>query len=130
MRNAIALALAACTLASAAIQPAEQRYQVEAEVRDGTAAPKRPRLLFAAGQPATIHMADHKRSFRLTATPDADGNIAISSFVTSWTPDGLAHQDKQADIRADGTPLHLRFPSAHPAAAELVVDIRVTAVAD
>lgn len=130
MKNAIALALAACTLASAAAGPAEKRYQIEAEVRDGSSTPKRPRLLIAAGEPATIQMADQKRAFRLTATPDGNGRVAISSFVTSWTPDGLAHQDKQAEISADGTALQLRFAGGHPATAELAVDIRVRPIAE
>jgi hypothetical protein len=128
MKNAIALALAACTLGSAAIQPAEQRYQIEAEVRDGATAPKRPRLTVVAGQPATIQMADRKRSLRVTATPDANGKVAVSSFVTSWTPDGLAHQNEQAEIKADGALLQMSFPGTHPATAELAVDIKVTPV--
>ena len=129
MKNAIALAIAACTLGSAVIQPAEQRFQIEAEVRDGTATPKRPRLLVVAGQPATIQMADRKRSLRVSATPDANGKVAISSFVTSWTPDGLAHQNEQAEIKADGALHQMSFPGTHPATAELAVDIRVSPIA-
>ena len=107
--------IATCALAAAAIGPASaetsrpQRFQLVAEVTDGSAAPLQPRLLIQAGEPATIQIANERYSFRLTATPDAAANVAIASLVTTWSPAGLVHQDRNAQVRADGTPVRLTF---------------------
>jgi hypothetical protein len=133
MKAALALALVACTVGSSATAapPAGQRYQLEAQISGGDAAEARPRLVMAAGEPATIQIANQKYSFRLTATPDAAGNVSIASLVTGWTPAGLAHQDKQAQVRADGTALQLLFPGlpASGSTGDIKVDIRISPVA-
>ena len=133
MKAAIALALAASTLgAASSAQPGPQRYNLEPQVRGGDSAEARPRLIIAAGEPATIQIANQKYALRMTASPDAAGNVAIASLVTSWTSNGLAHQDKQAEVRADGSLVQLRFPRIDGALStgEIVVDVRVSPAAN
>ena len=123
-----AIAAVAVQGSAAAEANRPQRFQLMAEVTDGTAAPLHPRLLIQAGEPATIQIANERYAFRLTATPDAASNVAVASLVTSWTPSGLVHQDRQAQVRADGTPVHLVFDRVEPgngAHRRIDVDLRV-----
>ena len=125
-----ALALATIAAGSAtAADTSPRRFQVEAQVRDGDAEPTRPRLLVEAGKPATIQIANHLYSLRVTATPDAAAEVAIASMVTSWSPSGLVHQDRHANVSADGTPVHMSFDRTDPASGEqrrLEIELRIT----
>ena len=112
------MALSVAAMAPAAAEMRAATYLVEAEVRDGEAVPTQPRLLVEAGQPATIQIANERFALRLTATPDAAANVAIASLVTSWAPFGLVHQDRQAQVRADGTPILLSFMRTDAATGE------------
>ena len=112
------IALSAAAVAPATAEMRSATYLVEAEVRDGGEAPTRPRLLVEAGEPATIQIANQRFALRLTATPDAAANVAIASLMTSWAPFGLVHQDRHAQVRADGTPVLLSFMRTDAATGE------------
>ena len=112
------MALSVAAVAPAAAEMRASTYLLEAEVRDGGAEPIQPRLLVAAGHPATIEIANERFALRLTATPDETSNVAIASIVTSWAPSGLVHQDRHAEVRADGTPMQLSFMRTDAATGE------------
>ena len=118
MKFLVMMTLSAAAVAPAAAETRSATYLVEAEVSDGDTAPTRPRLLVEAGRPATIEIANERFSLRLTATPDETANVAIASLVTSWAPSGLVHQDRQARVRADGTPVQLSFMRTDAATGE------------
>jgi hypothetical protein len=112
------MALSAAAVAPAAAEMRAATDLGEAEVSDGDAAPTRPRLLVEVGRPATIEIANERFALRVTATPDEAANVVIASLVTSWAPSGLVHQDRHAEVRADGTPLRLSFMRTDAATGE------------
>jgi hypothetical protein len=135
MRKPAALALlAAALLPAAAVEagaPAPARFMVEARISHGSDAPAQPRLIVEAGNPATIQIANRDYALRLTATPGAADDVAVTSRVTMWTPTGLVHQDRHAELRAGGAPLRIGFRRAGgdgAAAAPIEIDLRVTPV--
>jgi hypothetical protein len=109
-------ALAGAALAPvAAAAPAEQVYQVSMRMRTGDAAPVTPALTARQGEPATFAIANDSYNLRLTATADANDNVAIASLVSSWTTRGLVNRDQQLSIRANGEPATLLFDVTDPA---------------
>lgn len=110
-----ALASAASLAApAAALMPAAARYDVQLIVRDGDAAPTRPRLLVEAGHPATFQIANQRYNLRVTATPDADNKVAVSSHITTWLRDGLYNDASTLSLEADGAMNTVLAPHTDP----------------
>lgn len=95
--------------------PAARDYQVSMRMRTGDAAPVTPTLRARAGAPATFVIANDSYNLRLTATPDANDNVAIASLVSSWTARGLINRDQQLRVRANGEPATVTFEFTDPA---------------
>ncbi len=109
-------AIAGAALAPvAAAAPAAREYQISMRMRTGDAAPTNPRLTARTGAPATFVIANGSYNLRLTATPDANDNVAIASLVSSWTAGGLVNRDQQMSIRANGEPATMLFDVTDPA---------------
>jgi hypothetical protein len=136
MRRLHLIALAG--IASFAAQPLgaatpAAEYDVQLLVRDGDAAPTRPRLLVRAGSPATFMIANERYSMRLVATPDAAGRVDLASQVSTWNPDGLHNDASTINIAADGAPSTLLMPHTDPGtgqARQLRVEVSIRPVTD
>jgi outer membrane protein W len=109
-----AAAIAGAALAPVAAAAAAQDYQVSMRMTGGGAAPATPTLRMRTGEPATFAIANDSYNLRLTATTDANDNVAIASLVSSWTARGLVNRDQQLRIRADGTPATMTFDVTDP----------------
>ena len=127
-------AIAASALAPvAAAAPAAQDYQVSMRMTAGAGAPATPSLRTRAGEPATFAIANDSYNLRLTATTDANENVAIASLVSSWTARGLVNRDQQLSIRANGEPATLMFDVTDPATgatSPVRIEVRVQPVTD
>ena len=110
--TAIAALAAAPALAATPAAPAQ--YDVQLIVRDGDAAPTRPRLLVDSGHPATFMFANQSYSMRLVATPAADGRVSLASEISTWAADGMHHDGSTVTIDADGAPSTILFPHTDP----------------
>lgn len=116
-RTIILLALVPATILAApafAATPAPARYDVQLIVRDGEAAPTRPRLLVDAGRPATFVVANQSYSMRVTAIPDAGGRVSLDSLISSWTPQGLHNDASTITVDANGESSTILFPHTDP----------------
>jgi hypothetical protein len=109
-------ALAGATLSPiAAAAPAGRDYEVSMRMTTGTAAAITPVLRARSGAPATFVIANDSYNLRLTATTDANDNVAIASLVSSWTAQGLVNRDQQLSVRANGEPATMLFDVTDPA---------------
>ena len=100
--------------ALAATPAAPAQYDVRLIMRDGDAAPTRPRLLVNAGRPATFMFANQSYSMRLVATPAADGRVSLASEISTWTAEGMHHDGSTVTIDANGAPSTILFPHTDP----------------
>jgi hypothetical protein len=125
-------AIAASALAPvAAAAPAAREYQVSMRMTTGEAAPVTPTLRAMTGAPATFAIANERYNLRLTATADANDNVAIASLVSSWTARGLINRDNQLSIRANGEPATMLFDVTDPATgatSPVRIEVRVQPV--
>jgi hypothetical protein len=119
-----ATALPAATPATAGAA----QYDVSVRMQDGDRPATNPRLLALAGHAATFMIANDSYSLRMTATPDADGHVAVAYEVLSWTAHGLNSDARELRLEADGEPGMLSFPHTDPATgavSQIRLDVRV-----
>ncbi len=129
---ATAAGLAAAPLGAATpAAAAPTHYDVQLVMRDGDAAPTRPRLTVEAGRAATFMVANPRYSMRMVATPEAGGRVSLASEIASWTPEGLHVDASTVTLDADGAPSTIVFPHADPATGvtrRMRVDVSVRPV--
>jgi hypothetical protein len=119
-KNLLALtaagAFAATALPAATpVAPGAAEYDVSVRMQDGDKPATNPRLLTRAGHAATFMIANESYSLRMTATPDAEGHVAVTYQVSSWTPHGLTSDGRDLRLEANGEPSMLSFPHTDPA---------------
>lgn len=120
--------LAATASAPVAAETLPGRYHVQVTMRVGDAAPVNPNLVAEAGKPATFMIANDRYRIHMTATPGTDGKVALSSEFNAWTPAGLRHFERAAQMEVGGQPVRVAFPSGDPATgatSEVQIEVRV-----
>ena len=86
--------------AAAASVPAGD-YEVRVTISDGDKK-MAPALLVKQGEAATFMSNKDGLWFKVTARPESDAKVAVTSDVVVRTDEGLQHYGASTDVRADG----------------------------